>query len=157
VQLALGLVGAASLGAVILASGARVRRMLRLPVEAPLRLPVDVVVGSWLVAALSLLIGVLHGWHWATLAGLVLCLGAAGRFRHAGWQWRGALPAATAGLVVLPVALAPPFFYDALVYHLGLPWQALQESGISPHPENVFAAFPPLVQLVYAPLIAVGL
>ena len=50
----------------------------------------------------------------------------------------------------LVVALAPPFLYDAWVYHLGLPWQALQDGAIRPHPGNLFSAFPPLAQLIYA-------
>jgi hypothetical protein len=73
--------------------------------------------------------------------------------------WRGvrsALPALIGGVVTLPVALAPPFFYDALVYHLGLPWQALLEGGFRAHAESVFAAFPPLAQLIYTVPLAAG-
>ncbi len=157
VQLAFGLLGAAALAAVIIGCGARLRDLLRLPVPASLRLSVDFVVGSWMVGVCVLLLGLVHALYWSALTALVVCLGAAGRYAHVGWRWRPAVPALLAGLVALPVALAPPFFYDALVYHLGLPWQALQEHGISPHPEDVFAAFPALVQLLDAPLIAIGL
>jgi hypothetical protein len=69
---------------------------------------------------------------------------------------RSAVPALIGGAVTLPVALAPPFFYDALVYHLGLPWQALLEGGFRAHAENVFAAFPPLAQLIYTLPLAAG-
>ena len=156
-QLFLGLLGTGAFASILLASGSRLRRLLAVPVWSPLRFPVDFVVGSWLYAILALLLGLLHAWHWASLGGLALCLGAIGRFRRAGWRWGPALPAAVAGLIVLPVALVTPFFYDALVYHLALPWQALQEHGLVPHPEDLFAAFPPLVQLIDAPLVATGL
>ena len=156
-QVVAALLGAGALGLALLAFGARARRLLSLPVTPALRLPVDLVVGGWAYAVASLLLGLLHAWHWATLLGAALALGAAGRFRGAGWRWATALPAAAAGLLVLPVALDPPFFYDALVYHLGLPWQALLERGLRAHPEDLFAAFPPLTQLVNAPLLAAGL
>jgi hypothetical protein len=84
-------------------------------------------------------------------------LAALGRWRGAGWCWRPLIPIAVPAVLLLPVALAPPFFYDALVYHLALPWQALLEGRIAAHPENVFAAFPPLAQLIYAGPLAAGL
>ncbi len=156
-QVVAAVLGAGVLALAILAFGARVRRLLSLPVTPALRLPVDLLVGGWAYAVAALLLGLLHAWHWATLAGVALALAAAGRFSGAGWRWATAAPAAAAGLLVLPVALAPPFFYDALVYHLGLPWQALLEHGLRAHPEDLFAAFPPLAQLLNAPLLAAGL
>jgi hypothetical protein len=60
-------------------------------------------------------------------------------------------------LIALPVALAPPFFYDALVYHLGLPWQALLEGGLRGHSEDLFSTFPPLAQLMAAIPLSLGL
>lgn len=143
--------------AILLASGARVRAIVAVPVRPALRVPVDFLLGSWLFAALALALGLVHAWTWATLAALVLFVAATGRARRAGWRWGPVLPPVLAGLIVLPVALAPPFFYDALVYHLGLPWQALREGGLAAHPEDLFAAFPPLAQLLFSPLVSLGL
>ncbi|MFI5165825.1 MAG: hypothetical protein ACHQQS_04320 [Thermoanaerobaculales bacterium] len=156
-RLLLELLGAGAMAIVLLASGARVRRLLSLPLPPSLRLPVDFFMGSWLLGVCALMIGLAHLWTGAVLGGLVATLATVGRYRGVGWRWQSALAAGIAGLVVLPVALAPPFFYDALVYHLGLPWQALQEGGLFRHPEDLFAAFPPLAQLNYAPFLAIGL
>ncbi|HVN76957.1 MAG TPA: hypothetical protein VMT19_11605 [Thermoanaerobaculaceae bacterium] len=156
-QIVLGVLGAGALALTLLASGARVRRALKVPTWPSLRLPLDFLAGSWLFATVSLALGLFHLWGVASLIGAAVCLGALGRFRRTGWRWGPALPSAIAGLVVVPVAVVTPFFYDALVYHLGLPWQALQEGGLSAHPEDLFAAFPPVAQLVDAPLVAAGL
>jgi len=148
---------AVALAAVLLAVGARVRRLLRLPVAPGLRLPVDLSLGAWTGGSLLLvlgLLGLLRPW---LLVATVICLGAFGRWRRVRRSWRPLVPAAAAGALWLPVALAPPFFYDALVYHLGLPWQALQEGALRAHPESVFAAFPPLAQLLALPSLALGL
>src|SRR4030042_5803707 len=129
----------------------------RLPVGPRLRLPVDFLLGSWVLAAIVLLLGIAHWWFRGVLIGATVALAALGRWQRTGW--RGdvlALPVLGA-LLALPVALAEPFFYDALVYHLGLPWQALLEGGLRAHPENLFAAFPPLAQLLSAAPLAVGL
>uniref|UniRef100_A0A7V2EEX1 Glycosyltransferase RgtA/B/C/D-like domain-containing protein n=1 Tax=Thermoanaerobaculum aquaticum TaxID=1312852 RepID=A0A7V2EEX1_9BACT len=58
---------------------------------------------------------------------------------------------------MVPLALAQPFFYDALVYHLALPWQALIEGGWHAHPESIYAAGPPLAQLCALPFLVVNL
>ncbi len=133
------------------------RAIVAVPVRPALRVPVDFLLGSWLFAALALALGLAHAWTWATLAVLVLFVAATGRPRRAGWRWGPVLPPVLAGLIVLPVALAPPFFYDALVYHLGLPWQALREGGLTAHPEDLFAAFPPLAQLLFSPFLSLGI
>jgi hypothetical protein len=138
------------------AGGARLRRWLRLPVRAGLQFPVNLLLGSWALAAVVLLLGLAHLWFPWVLVGAAVALALVGRWRP-GWRWRGLLPPLVGALVALPVALADPFFYDALVYHLGLPWQALLEHGLHPHPEDLFAAFPPLAQLLAAPPLALGL
>ncbi len=153
----MGVLGAGALALVLMAAGARLRSLLATPLAPRLRLPVDLVLGGWAFAVLALLAGVARLWSAWSLAGVAVLLAATGRYRGAGWRWGPALPAAAAGALLLPFALAPPFFYDALVYHLGLPWQALREGGLRPHPEDVFSAFPPLAQLLNAPLLALGL
>ena len=117
----------------------------------------DFLLGSWVVAMAVLMLGLAHAWNRATLGTLVVLLAAVAWKRMVPSSWGALWPSLLASLIVLPIALAPPFFYDALVYHLSLPWQALRAGGLSPHPEDLFAAFPPLAQLVYAPALSFGL
>jgi hypothetical protein len=147
---------AALTAAAALAAGCRLRQWLRTPVEPGLRLPVDWSLGSMVLAAAVLVLGVLGLWSPWTLAVVVVAALAAGRWRRRGYRWSALVPGVVGGALTLPIALAPPFFYDALVYHLGLPWQAILEHGLHAHPEDLFAAFPPLAQLLYAPFLALG-
>ena len=149
-------VAALALAAILLAAGARLRRLGRVPLPSALAWPVELCLGAAVLATGVLLLGLVGALAKGALAALVVLLAAAGRWRH---RPRFALAWAPAlgGAIALPIAAAPPFFYDALVYHLGLPWQALLEGGLTPHPENVFAAFPPLAQCLYAPPLAAGL
>ncbi len=141
---------------ILLAVGARIRNWCRLPVTGALRWSVDLTMGAGaastilLAASLAGIVGRLP------LLAIVVGLGCVGRWRVR----RPVVPlvaAATGGLLFLPVALGPPFFYDAMVYHLGLPWQALIEGGWHGHPENLFSTFPPLAQLLSLPALALGL
>jgi len=148
---------AAGLWCLVLASaGSRARRMARLPVGVDLRLPVDFLLGSWLYAMAALLCGLGGAFRPAPLllGGAVLAV--LGRWQARGWRLASILPPLAAASLLLPVALAPPFFHDALVYHLGLPWQALLEGRLSAHAEDLFASFPPLAQLVFAGPLAAG-
>jgi hypothetical protein len=151
-----GMLVAAATIAAILAAGCRLRLWIRVAVEPGLRFPVDWALGSLLIAGTVAVLGVLRLWSPWTLCGVVAAGLALARWRRPGYRWSVLVPGALGGVLTFPIALAPPFFYDALVYHLGLPWQGLLEHGLRPHPENVFAAFPPLAQLLYAPALAVG-
>jgi hypothetical protein len=143
--------------AVLLALGARVRHMMRLPLNRSLRLPMELTLGAWLAATL-LLVQALTGLVSAPwLAATVVLMAGCGRWRRNHRRWTGLGVAAIGGLLPLSVAVGPPIFYDAMVYHLGLPWQVLCEAGLHAHPENVFAAFPPLPQLLALPPLAWGL
>jgi hypothetical protein len=142
--------------AVATAAGARLRRLARVGLRPGLRLPADFVAGCWLLASAVLALGLLHLWNRWTLWAVVIGLAAAGRWRGTGWRWSSLAAPALGSLVALPVALAPPFFYDALVYHLGLPWQGLLEGGLRAHPEDLFSMFPPLAQLLAAVPLSVG-
>ncbi|MBP1619690.1 MAG: hypothetical protein H6Q02_457 [Acidobacteria bacterium] len=149
------LLGGAAATAVVLALGARLRGLARAAVSPGLRIPVDLALGGWAIGLAVLaagLAGLLRPW---LLLTIWVAAAAAGRWR-ARRGWRPLPPALVGCAVTLPVALAPPFFYDALVYHLGLPWQALLEGGWRAHGENVFAAFPPLAQLLYTAPLAAG-
>jgi hypothetical protein len=53
--------------------------------------------------------------------------------------------------------LAPPFFYDALVYHLGLPWSWVANGTFSTIPHHVFSHFPLAGQTVFLLPVALGL
>lgn len=145
------------MAAAIIGAGSRLRRWLRLPVQPLLRLPLDWSLGSLAIAVGVLLIGLLRLWSVWTLGAVVAVGVLAGRWPRIRYHWVTVVAAAIGGVAAIPVALASPFFYDALVYHLGLPWQALLEHGLRAHPEDLFSAFPPLAQLLYAPMLAVGL
>ena len=53
--------------------------------------------------------------------------------------------------------LAPPFFYDTLVYHLGLPWSWLTNGGFGTVAHNTFSHFPLAGQTVFLLPVALGL
>jgi hypothetical protein len=156
-DLALSVPAAIAVCAVLAAAGARLRALARLPLPPRLKLAVDFVLGAWGAGAAALACGLAGLFNPLALGIAAAALALCGRWRGQGWRWRRSLAVAAPALLLVPVALAPPFFYDALVYHLGLPWQALQEGRISPHPENLFAAFPPLAQMLYAFPISAGL
>ncbi len=73
------------------------------------------------------------------------------RERHVARPW---LLGSAALLTGAPLVLCPPVFYDALVYHLGLPWSWLVNGSFDPVPHNVFSHFPIAGQAVF--LIPVG-
>lgn len=148
---------ASAVAAVLGSVGSRLRRLCRFPVRPRLRLPVDFLLGSWGLAVIVLVLGLGHLWSRGMLLVALAALAAAGRWHRRGWSWSHVAPAALGALVALPAAFPPPYFYDALVYHLGLPWQALLDGGLLPHPENVFSSFPPLAQLIAAAPLSVGL
>ena len=149
------LLAGALAAAALIAFGARLRRLAHFALSPGLQIPIDLLLGAWALGSAVLavsLVGLLRPWVLLVIAAGVL---AAGRWTTRR-DVRPAVPALVGGAVTLPVALAPPFFYDALVYHLGLPWQALLEGGWHAHAENVFAAFPPLAQLIYTVPLAAG-
>ena len=130
------------------AIGARLRRALRLPVSPGLRLAADVPLGFGVIAVVEFVCAVLGLLSLTATLAVTVSLALLAR-----WGLPRRLPVAltataAAALPLLPVALAPPFFYDALVYHLALPWQALLEGRLHPHPEDLFSTFPPLAQLL---------
>lgn len=58
------------------------------------------------------------------------------------WRKRHLIWAGPALTVLLFYAAFPPTFYDALLYHLGLPTYYLRAGGFVPWIENVFSALP---------------
>ena len=149
---------AAALAAVaaLTAAGTRLRRLLGVPLPPGLRWPVDLSLGAAVLSLGVLALGLAGALDRRALAVLLLAVVAAGRWRPFPRPHLAAAPA-LGGLAALVVAARPPFFYDALVYHLALPWQALLEGGFAAHRESLFAAFPPLAQCLYAPPLAFGL
>jgi hypothetical protein len=114
------------------------------------------VLGSWALGSAVLLVGMLGAMRPAALLLVLVSAAAAGRWRSVPLLARQTRWLLAAAIPLLPVAIAPPFFYDSWVYHLGLPWQALQEGSLHGHPGNLFSTFPPLAQLVYAVPLAAG-
>ena len=53
-------------------------------------------------------------------------------------------------LATLAAALAPPEFYDALIYHLAVPDQYVRHHGMIPIPGNYYAHFPANMGMLYA-------
>ena len=150
------LAAAAVLLFILMAAGARLRSLLRVPLPADLKAPCDFLTGCWMYGMLALVAGLAGLFRAPVLLGLAAVLAAVGRWQRPGWGLRSLLPPLLACLVLIPIALAWPFFYDALVYHLALPWQWLVEGRIAAHGEDLFSSFPPLTQLVYAAPMAVG-
>ena len=142
--------------------GRRARVLLKLPLAPSVRAPADLMTGAWLWGLGALALGLCGLFRNSLLLGLLL---AAAMACFIPWKRdkRPSLPpladllvVALPAAVLLPIAFGPPFFYDALVYHLGLPSQALRDGAITAHPENLFSTFPPLAQLLYAEPIALG-
>src|SRR3989441_12325621 len=139
------------------AVGARARRVARLPIAPDLRLPVDFLLGSFALSSAYVIAGMLGAFRLWALLPLACILAVVGRYRGLARRGRRLAPFAAATLILLPVAAAPPFFHDALVYHLGLPWQALQEGRLASHPEDLFSSFPPLFHMMAAGPLASAL
>jgi hypothetical protein len=105
----------------------------------------------WLMAIGSQLLGPAI----AAVVGSLLVLGA-----FAAWGYRErtrARPWVVGGAAVIagaPLILCPPVFYDALVYHLGLPWTWLINDSFDPIRHHVFSHFPIAAQAVF--LLPVG-
>ncbi|NTV52027.1 MAG: hypothetical protein HGA76_03295 [Candidatus Firestonebacteria bacterium] len=120
------------------------------------------------LALLIFLLGILHGLHAGLFIPLFSLLAAFGLVRawqlrrelapRAGWWW-GVKPALTdrvLGSVLLSViagevlmAGLPEMFFDALVYHLGVPAQWLQQGAIVPLPSVFFSNLPMGVEMLY--------
>jgi hypothetical protein len=156
-EAALELAGATVLAAVLIAVGKRVCTMCRWPLAASLQVGSHFLLGAGVLSGLLTAAGLAGVLTREVSVGLVAGSALLGRWRR--WRWPvpwTLLVLAVPLVLLLPVALAPPFFYDALVYHLGLPWQALLERGWRPHPENLYATMPPLAQSLALPPLAVG-
>jgi hypothetical protein len=140
----------------LVAIGTRARRAARLPIGPELGLPVDFLVGSFTLSAAFVIAGLLGAFRPAVLLPIAGVLAAIGRYRGLVRKARRLAPFAVPALILLPIAIAPPFFHDSLVYHLGLPWQALEEGRLASHPEDLFSSFPPLFQMIAAGPLASG-
>ncbi|MGQ9494841.1 MAG: hypothetical protein ACUVRY_01035 [Thermoanaerobaculaceae bacterium] len=156
-SLVLNLLASFALFLTLAAFGARLRRLARVPLTPGLKLCGDVALGSGGVALLVVVLGLLQVWRPLVIAGLEVFLVLAGRWQLRQWLFRPLVWPGLAALLLLPLALAPPFFYDALVYHLSLPWQWYLEGGIGPHRETIYASLPPLYSCLAAFLVPWGL
>ena len=56
-----------------------------------------------------------------------------------------------------PLWLLPPYFYDTLVYHLGLPWTWLANRTFAIVPHNLFSNFPAAAPTIFLLPVAAGL
>jgi hypothetical protein len=71
-------------------------------------------------------------------------------------QWVLSLGAAVAFAIAVLCALAPPTYYDSLVYHLALPAKYLQEGRVGFVPYNHYSHFPQNMEMVFAWFLALG-
>jgi hypothetical protein len=72
------------------------------------------------------------------------------------FQRRDLLWAAPLLALLLFYGAFPPTFYDALLYHLGLPGYYLQAGGFAPWPENFFSALPQNAEMLNLLLLSGG-
>lgn len=91
-------------------------------------------------------------------------VGLARMLRRGGESKRALVIGGSALILGAPLWLAPPHFYDALVYHLGLPWSWLANRSFAPVDHNLFSHFPLAASTVFllpvaakAPEAAAGL
>ncbi|HHQ49107.1 MAG TPA: hypothetical protein ENK19_09545 [Acidobacteria bacterium] len=109
----------------------------------------------WWVTAL---VATVAGPKWGAGVGLVVaCGGLAAWFVTSERRRQELLLAAGAALAGAPFFLTPPYFYDALVYHLGLPWSWLINGSFAPIAHNVFSHFPLAGSTVYLLPVFFGL
>jgi hypothetical protein len=72
-------------------------------------------------------------------------------FQRRDWLW-----ASPVLVVLFFYSVLPPTFYDALLYHLGVPGYYLQSGGFAPWPENFFLAFPQNAEMLNLLLLSGG-
>ena len=152
------------------ASGRVFSRALKLTPASQLESGVTAIaLGTLLWGQLFLLLGLSGLLHVPFLRALLMAGGAAGlcdvvrhrpnvtaawrELREAGDIWLGFL--AVHLLILAPYALVPERFYDALVYHLGLPSLYLLRGRIGPVPDNAFSGIPALYSMIYGWALAV--
>ena len=148
---------AAVMVGILTASGTRLRRWLRLPAGPSDRWATDLVIGAGLCSLWILGLGLIGQLGPPIVIVGIAAQAAIGRWRRKRPPVQALLIAAMAGLPNLVIAVGPPHFYDAMVYHLGLPWQALLSGGWTAHPEDLFSAFPPLAQMSAVPALSLEL
>jgi len=149
--------GAVVMLGVLTASGARIRHRLRLPTTPSDRWATDLIIGAGLSSLWILALGLFGLLQLPIIIGGLAFQAAIGRWRGNGRPTIPLLIAVAAGLPHMIVAAGPPHFYDAMVYHLGLPWQALLEGALRAHSEDLFSAFPPLAQMIAIPPLSLDL
>jgi len=151
--------------------GARLYPASDTPPLTRLALQVAVGLGVWSVIALiwSGLIGINLGWALGmiSLGGALLWRDVISWWRNWAalppfWREAGSLGRGIAlgvGLIflfTLPVALAPPLKFDALVYHLSLPQETLLTGRLVYDPANMFWGMPQAAQMGYLLAMALG-
>ncbi|MEW6367797.1 MAG: hypothetical protein AB1714_24465 [Acidobacteriota bacterium] len=80
---------------------------------------------------------------------LLLTAGAVKAARLVRFHWKTAACYCAATLSAAWAWLAPPYFYDSLVYHIGLPWSWLMNGSYAPMDHFVMSRFPLAGQTVY--------
>lgn len=123
-------------------------------------------VGMWIVAVAVLVVGAVsvRATGWVFLGSLCWALPEPRRYfqrseRAACWDaWAVLIMACVAGAALLTLlgAMAPPFEYDELEYHLGAPAEYLRAGRITFLPHNVYSNLPQLTSMLYLLAMTIG-
>ncbi len=107
--------------------------------------------GIWIIVLALLLVTIRQGWAWQ------------GDFRavvrvqpDSAWQSFIAWTSGFLLMLAFLLALAPPFAWDAMTYHLATPAQYLQDGRITTLASNHFAGFPQGMEMLYGLLMSVN-
>jgi len=159
-----GAVQVALLGAAALGYGGLAARYLAAGKSFIEQLCTRFILGLGLMIMATMAAGWLRLWgpwfHHGVLAGGILLW--AGRPPRANsstrplFQRRDLFWAAPALALLLFYGAFPPTFYDALLYHLGVPGYYLQAGGFAPWPDNFFSALPQNAEMLNLLLLSGG-
>lgn len=157
------IVAVALLLAAACGQGLLVLRRMHVALSRCERLHFATALGLGLASVEIFLLGLAHLWSRPVLTVVLLAGGAAGiaaiRSVPAPEEGEPWSPPSWAPLFVVPhlvsfvAALAPPVYYDALVYHCGIPNYFLQIGHWESLPLNIYASFPQLMEMNFLLLV----
>ena len=147
------------------------KRLLGARESDAVNLVIEAAFGLGLISALLALLGLTVGINMVSLLGLPILLLAVSAKQALGWLkgWASFEFAASTAvqrtwkffiLVILfcalATALAPPFHYDAVTYHLSLPRIYLQTGQLSYTPDMMYGGMPQATEMLFLPAMRFG-
>lgn len=163
-NMAWGAAQVALLGAAALGYGGIAARYLPAGKSVVERICTRIILGLGVIIMLTMAAGWLQLWgpwfhHGILACGILLWVGwplRPGEPRGPLFGHRDLLWAAPLLALLFFYAAFPPTFYDALLYHLGVPGYYLQAGGFVHWPENFFSALPQNAEMLYLLLLSGG-